>query len=65
MADYFHEMGWQPLAEGQQPNHLLHMARLFRDYNMFQELGATERLPPPASKQAVENLPLVDVPEGI
>lgn len=65
MADYFHEMSWQPLGEGQQPDHLLHLARLFRDYNMFEELGATNRLPPPASKEIVQNLPTIDVAEGI
>lgn len=64
MADYFHEMSWEPLGEGQQPDHLLHLARLFRDYNMFQELGVANRLPPPASKESVENLPVVDVPAG-
>lgn len=59
MADYFDEMGWRPLGEGEQPNHLLHMARLLRDYNMFEELGETNRLPPPASKEIVEGLPNV------
>lgn len=57
MADYFDEMGWQPLAEGEQPNHFLHLARLLRDYNMFEELGDTTRLPPPASKEIIEKLP--------
>lgn len=57
MADYFDEMGWRPLGEGEQPNHFLHLARLLRDYNMYEELGETTRLPPPASKEAVENLP--------
>lgn len=64
MADYFQEMGWQPLSEGERPNHFLHLARLLRDYNMFEELGETNRLPPPASKEAVENLPWVDVSQG-
>lgn len=57
MADYFDEMGWQPLAPGETPNGLLHLARLLRDFNMFAELGETERLPPPASKEIVDNLP--------
>ncbi|XP_030759087.1 E3 ubiquitin-protein ligase RNF181 [Sitophilus oryzae] len=58
MADYFIEMGWRELGEGEQPDHLLHLARLFRDYNMFQELNTLngEKLPPPASKAAVEAL---------
>ncbi|XP_044728976.1 E3 ubiquitin-protein ligase RNF181-like [Chrysoperla carnea] len=57
MSDYFQEMGWQELADGETPNHFLHMARLLRDYNMFEELGQNQRLAPPASKQVVENLP--------
>lgn len=57
MSDYFDEMGWQPLGPGETPNTFLHLARLLRDYNMFAELGETERLPPPASKDVVENLP--------
>lgn len=58
MADYFSEMGWVPLGEGEAPNHFLHLARLFRDYNMFEELNVLngEKLPPPASKSAVEAL---------
>lgn len=64
MTDYFHEMNWQPLGEGQQPDHLLHLARLLRDYNMFEELGENSRIAPPASKEAVTNLPFVDVAEG-
>lgn len=56
MADYFDEMGWRPLAPGETPNNLLHMARLLRDFNMFEELGETDRLPPPASKNVVTEL---------
>ncbi|XP_018567650.1 E3 ubiquitin-protein ligase RNF181 [Anoplophora glabripennis] len=65
MADYFSEMGWAPLGEGEAPNHLLHLARLFRDYNMFEELNVLngERLPPPASKTVVETLPNEQVSE--
>ncbi|XP_018327573.1 E3 ubiquitin-protein ligase RNF181-like [Agrilus planipennis] len=63
MADYFQEMGWSPLAEGEAPNHLLHLVRLFIDYNMFEELGETQRLPPPASIEAVNNLPEVSINE--
>ncbi|CAH0559276.1 unnamed protein product [Brassicogethes aeneus] len=56
MTDYFQEMGWRPLGEGEQPDHLLHFARLLRDFNMFEELNG-QKLPPPASKEVVENLP--------
>nr|CAI5855638.1 unnamed protein product [Callosobruchus analis] len=59
MTDYFNEMGWTPLADGETPNHFLHLARLFRDYNMFEELNVLngEKLPPPASRSVVEALP--------
>lgn len=57
MASYFEEMGWQPLADGETPNHFLHLARLLRDFNMFEELGVDHKLAPPASKQFMEKLP--------
>lgn len=61
MADYFDEMGWQPLGEGEQPNHLLHLARLFLDYNMFQQWEEIRNgLPPPASRKDVDSLPDVN-----
>lgn len=56
MSNYFDEMGWQPLADGETPDHFLHLARLLLDYNMFEELGEQNRLPPPASKKAVDEL---------
>ncbi|XP_069699848.1 E3 ubiquitin-protein ligase RNF181-like [Periplaneta americana] len=56
MADYFEEMGWEPLAQGQTPNQLLHLARLLRDFGMWEELGVGQKLPPCASKECVENL---------
>ncbi|XP_015596259.1 E3 ubiquitin-protein ligase RNF181 [Cephus cinctus] len=56
MSDYFDEMGWTPLREGEAPNHFLHMARLLRDFGMWEQLGQHERLPPPASKSALESL---------
>lgn len=56
MANYFDEMGWEPLGEGESPNHLLHLARLLLDYNMFEALGEHNRLPPPASKKAIEEM---------
>lgn len=57
MADYFDEMGWKPLGEGETPNQLLHMARLFRDFGMFEELGEHLKLPPPTSRKIIETLP--------
>ncbi|RZF37162.1 hypothetical protein LSTR_LSTR017126 [Laodelphax striatellus] len=56
MADYFEEMGWQPLADGEAPDSLLHFARLLRDFGMFDVLGEDKKLPPPAAKEAVKNL---------
>lgn len=64
MADYFDEMGWRPLGDGELPDHFLHLARLLRDFNMFQELGEVDRLPPPASKEAVAGLSEVEASEG-
>lgn len=62
MADYFDEMGWQPLGEGETPNQLLHFARLLRDFGMISELlDLDKELPPPASKQAIDELPTVKV----
>lgn len=65
MADYFSEMSWTPLGEGETPDHLLHLARLFRDYNMFQELNTLngEKLPPAASKDSVAALPTEEITE--
>lgn len=37
MADYFHEMGWRELENGEQPNHLLHMARFLMDCGIYEE----------------------------
>ena len=56
MADYFQEMSWTPLAEGEAPNPYLHMARLLQDFGMWEELGTKNKLPPPASKKAIEEL---------
>lgn len=56
MADYFEEMGWEPLGPGQAPDQLLHLARLLRDFGMWEELGHGQRLPPSASKASIMNL---------
>ena len=56
MADYFDEMGWEPLGAGQTPDHLLHLARLLRDFGMWEELGHGHKLPPCASKASIANL---------
>ncbi|KAF6213352.1 hypothetical protein GE061_011071 [Apolygus lucorum] len=63
MADYFDEMSWTPLAEGEAPDGYLHFARLLRDFGMFEELGETQRLPPPTSKAFIEKLPSVETNE--
>lgn len=61
MSDYFEEMGWTPLGEGEAPNHLIQMARLLRDFGMWDLLGQTTRLPPPASKLAIKNLQEIEI----
>ncbi|XP_046741424.1 E3 ubiquitin-protein ligase RNF181-like [Diprion similis] len=64
MSDYFEEMGWTPLRDGEAPNHFLHMARLLRDFGMWEELGQGQRLAPPASKEAISNLKDVKLDEN-
>lgn len=61
MSDYFEEMGWTPLGDGEAPNHLIQMARFLRDYGMWELLGEDAKLPPPASKNAVETLPEIKI----
>ncbi|XP_053975740.1 E3 ubiquitin-protein ligase RNF181-like [Hylaeus volcanicus] len=61
MSDYFDEMGWTPLGDGEAPNNLMQIARLFRDYGMWNFLGLPNELPPPASKSAIENLKEIEV----
>ncbi|CAH2085508.1 unnamed protein product [Euphydryas editha] len=58
MADYYQEMGWRELEDGEQPNHLLHMARFLIDCGLYEDnfTGEWPRLPPPAAKEAVNNL---------
>ncbi|RVE47580.1 hypothetical protein evm_007778 [Chilo suppressalis] len=58
MAGYFEEMGWRELGEGEQPDHLLHMARFLMDFGMYEDnfTGEWPRLPPPAAKEVVKNL---------
>lgn len=64
MSDYFEEMGWTPLAIGETPNHLMQMARFLRDFGMWDLLGENEKLPPPASKSAVNNLEEIKIESG-
>ncbi|XP_039750822.1 E3 ubiquitin-protein ligase RNF181 [Pararge aegeria] len=63
MADYFQEMGWRELQDGEQPNHLLHMARFLIDFGVYGDdySGEWPRLPPAASKEAVKNLPMITI----
>lgn len=60
MSDYFTEMGWTPLSDGETPNHLIQMARFLRDSGMWDLLGQ-DKLPPPASKTVVKDLPEVKI----
>lgn len=59
MAGYFEEMGWRELEDGEQPDHLLHMARFIFEFGFNEDFNMRDwpKLPPPASKEAVKNLP--------
>lgn len=59
-GNYFDEMNFDFQAG---PRHELDLMRLLRDFAMFEELGVTQQLPPPASKTAVETLPDVQIDE--
>ncbi|XP_064594348.1 E3 ubiquitin-protein ligase RNF181-like [Liolophura sinensis] len=66
MASYFDEHNCEPLGNNEQPNHALHLARLLMDSGIaaefeleFDRLFGGDRKVPPASKQAVEELPTV------
>jgi len=61
MSDYFAEMGWTPLGDGEAPNLLIQMARFLRDVGMWDLVGQDRELPPPASKDAVANLPEIKI----
>ncbi|KAF6031835.1 hypothetical protein EB796_009840 [Bugula neritina] len=66
MASYFDEHDCEPLANGQSPDHLLHLARMLQDGGYaeeFEELFGQIKSSPPASKEVVENLPCVQVNE--
>ncbi|XP_063394625.1 E3 ubiquitin-protein ligase RNF181-like [Cydia fagiglandana] len=66
MAGYFEEMGWRELGEGEEPNHLLHMARFLVDFGLYEDnfTGEWPRLPPPAAKEAVDNLPEITIDDS-
>ncbi|XP_041364685.1 E3 ubiquitin-protein ligase RNF181-like [Gigantopelta aegis] len=64
MASYYDEHDCEPLANGETPNHLLHLARLLLDTGAAMEwnveydriFGGTRKVPP-ASKKFVDELP--------
>ena len=60
MADYFDEMGWTPLGQSEEPNHLIQIARFLRDSGMWEFINERESLPPAAAKEAVQNLPKIE-----
>lgn len=64
MSDYFDEMGWTPLGESETPDNLILMARFFRDSGMWEMVGEHERLPPPAAKEAIDNLKEIEIKSG-
>lgn len=55
MSDYFDEFNIAPLGPGETPNHMLHLARLLRDFGM-NPYEFNDELPPPASKAFVKSL---------
>lgn len=64
MASYFDEHDCEPLKDGEQPDHLLHMARLLLDSGLaaewdveYDRVFGGERKIPPASKKIVDELP--------
>lgn len=58
MADYFDEMGWTPINDENRENHqTLLVARFLSDHGYFGDDIDTQRLPPPAAKELVKNLP--------
>ena len=64
MASYFDEHNCEPLAEGQTPDHLLHLARMLQEggyMEEFEELFGQVNSSPPASKECIANLPDVKV----
>lgn len=55
--DYFDEMGWAPVsAEETQQHQLLLMIRFMRDNGFWPDELDQQELPPPASKEVVQNL---------
>lgn len=58
MADYFDEMGWQPIDPVNLQTHQnLLLARFLREHGFFNGEIDPDQLPPPASKELVNNLP--------
>lgn len=58
MADYFEELGCEPIALDQIENHqLMLMVRFLHQNGIFADEFRSESLPPPASKEVVKNLP--------
>lgn len=55
--DYFDEMGWEPVnSENIQQHQLLLMLRFMRENGYWPEELSEQHLPPPASKDVVNNL---------
>ncbi|UJR34342.1 hypothetical protein I4U23_021745 [Adineta vaga] len=66
MTSYFDEHNCEPLGSGEQPDHLLHLARLLLDSGLGAEFqleferifgDVDGRKQPPAAKHIIENLP--------
>uniref|UniRef100_A0A0K8RGX0 Putative e3 ubiquitin-protein ligase n=1 Tax=Ixodes ricinus TaxID=34613 RepID=A0A0K8RGX0_IXORI len=70
MASYFDEHGCSPLAPGEQPDHMLHLARLLIDggygahFDMeYHRIFPDEPHKPPASKAAIDSLKTAPIEE--
>lgn len=58
MADYFEELGCEPISAEQNENHqLMLMVRFLQQNGFFSDEFRSDTLPPPASKEVVKNLP--------
>nr|XP_029715781.1 E3 ubiquitin-protein ligase RNF181 [Aedes albopictus] len=58
MADYFEELGCEPISVEQSENHqLMLMVRFLQQNGFFADEFQSDTLPPPASKEVVKNLP--------
>ncbi|KAF5295120.1 hypothetical protein FQA39_LY13271 [Lamprigera yunnana] len=64
MADYYEERGILSIAEADATRVQeleQHILRLMADFNLFQEIGISNQLAPPAAEEVVKSLPEVKI----